>query len=97
MSGAMGTLAVVAACLCAGVAAGSAVLMWLSRRARAKRRAVALGVQKEADADGVFSEKRDWVLAYAERLTRRLFTDATEPITPSVRARRAGETLSRKS
>ena len=42
----------------------------------------------------LFQAKEQWVLSYAEGLTRRLFTGVTEPLTPSVRAKRAGSTRS---
>lgn len=92
MSGGIAVTLAAASCLCGGAALGLTVLLVLSRRARAQRRAKALGVNAEAKDDLRPSDMKDWVLAYAERLTRRLFTDATEPINPHVRAKRAGKT-----
>jgi len=92
MSGAFGFVLAAMACLCAGVFASLAYLLRTSRRARADRRARAFDGLRSADAEGASFGGRGWVLAYAERLTRRLFTESTEPISPSVRAKRAGKT-----
>lgn len=90
------TIAVViigfAAC-CGGVAAVQLALLFQSRRARKRRREAALGVTMQRA--GVLAPPtvgRGWALRYAESLTRRLFTGATQAITPCVRDKRAGET-----
>ena len=80
------------ACACAGVSAALALTLRVMRRDRSRRRARALGAFQHADDGSAFAGKGSWVLSYAERLTRRLFTEATEPISPSVRRKRAGET-----
>lgn len=92
MSGAFTVLFMAGACLCGGAAATLLVMAVLSRRARARRRLVALGVKDPDAAIRPASDMRVWTLAYAERLTRRLFAETTDPIAPSVRARRAGRT-----
>ena len=83
---------VVVACLCAGVAAALAYALRCSRLSRAARRAKALDGMQDVEEDAFPAGGRSWVLSYAERMTRRLFTEATEPISPSVRAKRAGKT-----
>ena len=85
------------ACLCAGIAATSAYLMRSQRRARANRRAKALEDFNDPSVEASAGERRGWTLMYAERLTRRLFTEATEAINPSVRAKRAGKTRAGKA
>lgn len=82
----------ITACLCAGVSAALAFVFRTRRKARADRRARALGAFQRPNDDGPFQGKGNWVLSYAERLTRRLLIEATEPINPSVRAKRAGKT-----
>ena len=81
----------VVACACAAVSAALAYTMRARRQARAGRRSKALGTLQDADG-ALLSGGRNWVLGYAEKLTRRLFTEATEPINPSVRAKRASAT-----
>ena len=81
-----------AAC-CGGVAAALAAVLLLRRRNRRLRREAALGASvRSAGIVGPTVAARGWALRYAEGLTRRLFTGATEAITPCVRDRRAGET-----
>lgn len=92
MNGMQDWVLAVVACLCAGTAATLVLLMRASRRARATRRAKAFGGLGGSDDDASSVERRGFALAYAERLTRLLFTEATEPINPSVRAKRAGKT-----
>lgn len=92
MNGTVGFALAAAACLAGGAAVGVATLSWSARRARVKRRATALApFAVHADGEPA-AGLRNWTLAYAERLNRRLFTGATEPIAPSVRAKRAGKT-----
>ena len=81
----------VAACVCAGVSAAVAFMLRALRRDKARRREQALGNLGHL-IDEAPSRNGGWVLAYAERLTRRLFVGATEPINPNVRAKRAGQT-----
>ena len=90
MSAAVAISCAIGAVACGGVAAGCGVALQVSRIERARRRARSVGVHA-SDAALAF-ESDDRVLRYAERLTRRLFTGDTEPITPSVRAKKAGET-----
>ena len=91
MNGGFYVALAIVACTCAAISAALVFALRARRRARAGRRSKALGAFQGGD-DAVSSEGRDWVLTYAEKLTRRLFTEATEPINPSVRAKRAGET-----
>ena len=81
-----------AACLLGALSAGFASYMYMARRQRARRRAAALEAQGIEARGSESAGIRDWVMRYAEALTRRLFTGAAEPITPSVRAKRAGKT-----
>jgi len=81
-----------AACACAGVSAALLLTLRIRRRERSLRRAKALSVFQRTNEDSVFAGRGSWALSYAERMTRRLFTQATEPINPSVRRKRAGET-----
>ena len=92
MSGQANIVLAVAACILAAFAATAAVLMWNARRARIRRRSVALKATTDPSGDEVATSARTGSLMLAERLTRRLFTGATEPISPSVRAKRAGKT-----
>ena len=92
MSAAVNSTLAMLACLSGGASAGFAAALWLARRARAKRRAIALGSRMEPSGAHVASGMQNWTLVYAERLTRRLFTGATEPLAPSVRSKRAGRT-----
>ena len=90
MSG-MGNMALaVLACLFAVAAAGIAASLLAARRDRARRRSAALGAHAGGAAQS--SDMKQWALGYAERLTRRLLIGVTEPIAPSVRAKRAGST-----
>ena len=90
MSAAVTLPCALAAVTCGGVAVGLGVASQASRIERARRRAKGLGAHA-GDAALMF-ESDDRILRYAERLTRRLFTGETESITPSVRAKRAGQT-----
>ena len=92
MNGTVNLMLASAACVSGAASAGAASLMWGSRRARLKRRETALG-SFAMPADGAPAPGgQNWTLVYAERLTRRLFTGATEPLNPNVRAKRAGKT-----
>ena len=83
----------VVASMCGGVAAGCAAKAWCDRKARVRRRVAALGLQVDgAERPRTPADGRQWPLRYADGLTRRLFVGTTEPITPSVRAKRAGST-----
>ena len=92
MSAAVAVSCAVAAVVCGGVAAGCGVALQADRIGRARRRAKGIGAHVGGGASALGYESDDRVLRYAERLTRRLFTGDTRPITPSVRAKRAGET-----
>ncbi|MBQ9000576.1 MAG: type II secretion system F family protein [Eggerthellaceae bacterium] len=93
MSAAVAIPCAVAAVACGGVAAACGVAVQAERIARARRRGRGVGAQAGGNPVAAF-ESDDRVLRYIERLTRRLFTGDTQPITPSVRAKRAGETRS---
>ena len=81
------------ACGTAGAAVTFAVRSWHARRMRQQRRLAALGtVPRGSRLIAAPSDMRGLALRYAEALNHRLFTGATEPITPSVRNRRAGQT-----
>ena len=83
----------VAASVCGGVAAGCAAKAWSDHKARMRRRVAALGSQVDgAERPRAPADSRSWPLRYADGLTRKLFVGTTEPITPSVRAKRAGST-----
>ncbi|MBQ9043545.1 MAG: type II secretion system F family protein [Eggerthellaceae bacterium] len=83
----------VAGCCCAGAAAGLAALAGQERRKKHRLRETALGtLSDDGRMTAGSSEGRGWALRYAESLTRRLFTGATQPLAPSVRNKRAGET-----
>lgn len=88
----MTLLAHVAAACLAGVGSAFAVLAANERKKRTQRRQAALGPARGAQSASAEAEGRGWALRYAESLTRRLFTGATEPLSPSVRAKRAGKT-----
>ena len=92
MSGAANGVLMAIACLSAGASAGTAGLLYTSRWVRAKRRAAALGAQGGPSRVHTAANLQNWTLVYAERLTRGLFTGATEPLAPSVRSKRAGRT-----
>lgn len=82
------------ACLCAGVASSYAAGSWMRRMQRTRRHNAALKNQIGGETRQDFQESRDWVLRYAENLTRRLFAGSTEPIDPMVRAKKVGSTRS---
>ena len=93
MNGTINLAVAAAGCVFGAIAFGGAVYLRAERRQRAQLRAAAL----EAQGVDVRMRKgsldaRSWVLRYAESLTRRLFTGATEPITPSVKTKRASKT-----
>ena len=83
----------VVACLCAAAAVAFAVLSFHGRRKRLQRREAALGASvRKGRMMAPSSGMRGWSLRYAEALTRRLFTGATRPVTPSVRKKVVGKT-----
>ena len=89
----MTTAIAIAACCFAATACALVVLVRDKKRARQARREAALGnAERKAQLVANTAEARGWALRYAEALTRRLFTGATTPITPSVKAKRAGKT-----
>lgn len=82
-----------AACMSAGAMGILSTWAHLDRRAHEKRRDAAYGAdmanaRKMATNNG----PGGWGLGYCEALTRRLFAGSTEPLSPSVRAKRAGKT-----
>ena len=79
-------------CTCGGSAAACVVFLRGNKILRARRRSKALGANAGKDEGTAPSDAQEWALGYAARLTRRLFVGSTEPITPSVRMKRAGET-----
>ena len=91
MSGALEITCAVLACTC-GAASIAGIVFWRGEKVlRARRRGVALGIAPDKGVRAA-SDMQEWALGYAARLTRRLFIGTTEPITPSVRAKRAGTT-----
>ena len=94
MSGPVVVVLAVFACVCAAVSLSCAVLARGGKALQARRRASALGIEKHREGRSASPAAQEWVLEYAARLTRRLFVGTTEPISPSVRARRAGKTRS---
>lgn len=95
MSGAAAIAMGAAGCVAGALAAGTVVYLRAERHMRARRRAAALEAQgagaRDADEAGDLNSA---VLRYAESLTRRLYTGTTEPLVPSVRAKRAQDTRS---
>ena len=82
-----------AACALGGASAGAVAYTRLERRNRARRREAALMAQGAGKkALSARASTRGAVLRYAEGVTRKLFIGATEPISPCVRAKRAGKT-----
>lgn len=83
----------IAGCCCGGVAAALAALAGSGRRKKRRLREAAFGsFSGKGRAAAPSADGRGWALRYAETLTRRLFTGATEPLAPSVRGKRAGQT-----
>ena len=87
-------IAVIAACAFGGIAASLAMYLRGASRLRAQRRRKALAEQGVAGGPASSGDMRNIALRYAESLTRQLFTGATAPFSPSVRAKRAGKTRS---
>ena len=83
-------------CACGGGAAACIVFLRGDKMLRAQRRNKALGADAETEEGTSSSTAQEWALGYAERLTRRLFVGSTEPIEPSVRAKRADDTRTGK-
>ena len=81
-----------AACVAGGLSGCFAYTVHHERKEKARRRVAAYGDQTASARRLASSGGRPWGLRYAEGLTRRLFTAATEPIAPSVRQKRSGET-----
>lgn len=93
MSGVVAGALALGACACGGATAGIAAVLQSEKRAKARRREAAFGTQvAHARKMTASSAYRSWTLRYAEALTRRLFSGATKPLVPSVRAKRAGST-----
>lgn len=89
---------IIVACVLGGVALGVAAYLWGNKQLRQKRREKGLAAQ---GVDRSPQGKRGGgicgiAMRYASNLTRRLFTGATEPLSPSVRLKRAGKTRSGK-
>ena len=84
------------ACACGSVAATCAALSRGMRVMRARRHAAALKAQGALDDEARESGRRGWTLRYAESLTRRLFVGTAAPVSPAVRARRAGKSRAGK-
>lgn len=80
------------ASLFGGIALAGAVMARGRRALRTRRRSSALQSQKTAGVAEAGIPPGDWVLAYADKLTRRLFMGATTPWVPAVRAGHALET-----
>lgn len=88
-------LAIGLAACCGGVSAAFALLAICEERKRRSRRHLALGAASRGV--GIIAprtEPRGLALRYAEALTRRLFTGATQPLAPCVRGKRAVKTRS---
>ena len=81
-----------AACVAGGLSGCFGYTVHHERKEKARRRVAAYGDQTASAHRLASSGGRSWGLRYAEGLTRRLFTAATEPIAPSVRQKRSGET-----
>lgn len=92
MSGLLHTGLALASCLSAGVAVGFASSIVGAHWFSARRTTEALGTLSPSEGRHPITANRGCALSYAERLTRRLFVGSTSPITPSVRAQRAGKT-----
>ena len=92
MSGALTVALAATASACGGAAAGIGAHQALKRHQRAKRRAASMSTHVHSDEREDLIENRDRVLRYIENLTRRLFTGETTPLSPAVRAKRAGKT-----
>lgn len=86
------TALAVAACLMGAAAVACAVILLARRRSRKRRLDAALGIAAGGRRATASSDLQGWALRYAEGTTRRLYTGATEPITPSVRRKKAGST-----
>lgn len=70
-----------------------AVLLYWHRKGRLRRREIALGTPvKSSGLIAAPSDMKGLALRYAEALTRRLFAGTTEPLSPSVRSKRANTT-----
>ena len=81
-----------AAC-CGGVSAAFALMSFRQARRRRQRRNAALGFSTAGvRIVAPRTEARGLALRYADALTRRLFTGATEPLAPCVRNKRAAQT-----
>lgn len=91
MSAAAG-IACAVAVLCGGMAAGLITALQAGRVERARRRAKGIGAHAGEIRDEGAHEPDDRVLRYAERLSRRLYTGEVQPISPSVRSKRAAQT-----
>ena len=95
MSGVVALACAFVACACAAVAAALVALRLVERHDRARRRKTALGASASgrrlagAGLNGVG-------LRYATSLTRGMYVGTTVPLSPSVRARRAGQTRAGK-
>ena len=80
-------------CLAGAVCAAVAAYLRGDKHMRSRRREAALKAQGiEARPQGAPSDLQSIALRYAESMTRRLFMGTTEPLVPSVRAKRAEKT-----
>lgn len=80
----------------AAVAGGCASLSLLGRRLQVARRRSALGLERRAGSSLGIQAPGSFALRYAESLTRKLYTGATEPLSLAVRAHRAERTRTGK-
>lgn len=81
------------AAVCGGVAAAFAAMSLHESRARKRRREAAMASSsRSARIIAPATGSRGVALRYAEALTRRMFTGATEPLSPCVRGKRASKT-----
>ena len=90
MSAAVAYICAAVASASAGIGGASALVSFHARRERARRRASAYGSPPRSS--GQPGSPAGFGLRYAAELTTRLFVGSTSPITPSVRAKRAGRT-----
>ena len=97
MSGTIAIVLGVLGCLAGATAAAATIYLRGDRHMRARRREAALQAQGvDVRLQSAPSDLQSIALRYAESMTRRLFTEAIEPLSPSVRAKRAEKTRSGK-
>lgn len=96
MSASLKIVLALLACACGGAGAACIAVLRGKRIQRVRRHEAALRAHGAVADAAEKQERKSWVLRYAEQLTRRLFTGAAMPLSPSVRAHRAGKTRSGK-